>query len=64
MTYSVQFLKEFLFTGDFNTNMMDNSGNGKKFKDLLQLAGFNKFKFKFKFIFIHTIQLQYNNSKG
>ena len=33
--------KNVIITGDFNANMLDNSGNGKKFKDLLQLAGFN-----------------------
>ena len=33
--------KNVIITGDFNSNMLDNSGNGKKFKDLLQLAGFN-----------------------
>ena len=30
-----------IITGDFNSNMLDSSGNGKKFKDLLQLDGFN-----------------------
>ena len=30
-----------IITGDLNSNMLDNSGNGKKFKDLLQLTGFN-----------------------
>ena len=30
-----------IITGDFNSNMLDNSGNGKKFKDLLQLVGFS-----------------------
>ena len=33
--------KNVIITGDFNSNMLDNSGNGKKFKDPLQLAGFN-----------------------
>lgn len=33
--------KNVIITGDFNSNMLDNSGNGKKFKDLLQLTGFN-----------------------
>ena len=33
-----------IITGDLNSNMLDSSGNGKKFKDLLQLTeltGFN-----------------------
>ena len=33
--------KNVIITGDFNSNMLDNSGNCKKFKDLLQLTGFN-----------------------
>ena len=33
--------KNGIITGDFNSNMLGNSGNGKKFKDLLQLTGFN-----------------------
>ena len=33
--------KNVIITGNFNSNMSDNSGNGKKFKDLLQLVGFN-----------------------
>ena len=33
--------KNVIITGDFNSNMLDNFGNGKKFKDPLQLAGFN-----------------------
>ena len=31
--------KNVIITGDFNSNMLDNPGNGKKFKDLLQLTG-------------------------
>lgn len=32
--------KNVIITGDFNSNMLDNSGNGKKFKDVLQLVNF------------------------
>ena len=32
--------KNVIITGDFNSNMLDDSGNGKKLKDILQLAGF------------------------
>ena len=32
--------KNVIITGDFNSNMLDNSGNGQKFKDVLQLVNF------------------------
>lgn len=32
--------KNVIITGDFNSNMLDNSGKGKKFKDVLQLVNF------------------------
>lgn len=33
--------KNVIIIGDFNLNMLDNFGNGKKFKDLFLLVGFS-----------------------